>query len=77
MTTRRQLRTMTALDDPTSAFRCFDCGAGFVLPETGAPYEALNCAGCHKFLGVFATYDAQRTERRWIITSGRPDRYQP
>lgn len=77
MTTRRQLRTMTALDDPTSAFRCFDCGVGFVLPETGEPNEALSCAGCQKVLGRFATFAARRTERRWIITSGRPEQYQP
>lgn len=77
MTAHRHLRTMTVLDDPTSAFRCLDCGAAFILPETGAPDETLICTGCEKLLGVFATYDARRTERRWIITSGRPDLYKP
>jgi hypothetical protein len=77
MTAHRHLRLTPDTDDPTSSFRCFDCGETFALPETGEPDDALICTGCRKILGAFATYDAQRLERRWIITSGRPDKYKP
>jgi hypothetical protein len=77
MTTPRQLRWTTAPEDPTSSFRCFDCGEGFILAETGEPEDALICAGCGARLGAYAAFDARRWERRWIITSGRPDQYRP
>lgn len=77
MTNLRQLRPTTNHTDPTSAFICLDCGVPFVLPDTGQANDALVCSGCRRNLGVFATFDARRRERRWIITNGRPDQYQP
>lgn len=68
---------MTAPDDPTSSFACLDCGVLFILPDTGEPDDGLICAGCQRRLGVYATFDARRRERRWIITNGRPDLYKP